>query len=175
MDFEAPIPGMSLTGAPGKYAWERPPEIVDPEDALVLHLERLSTKDKIEDITDILELGVDVKTLTEGLLRSAVAEGIHTIDVSMIIAPVIHEFIKDTAERMGIDFDEGFEDEEEKKKREPILNLRSAREAKKFLEKNKKKLPDDDLSSLALDEESLTEPEMEEPEEDMGLMARRPR
>ncbi len=174
MEFEAPIPGMSLTGAPGKYAWERPPEIVDPEEALMLHLERLSTKDKIEDIADILEMGVDVRTLTEGLLRSAVAEGIHTVDVSLIIAPVIHEFIKDTAERMQIDFEEGLDDPEEKKRREPILNMRAAREAKKFLSKNKKTLPEDDLSSIALDEESMVEQEPEE-DLDMGLMARRPK
>jgi hypothetical protein len=173
MEFEAPIPGMSLTGSPGKYAWERPPEIVDPEEALMMHLERLSTKDKIEDIADILEMGVDVRTLTEGLLRSAVAEGIHTIDVSMIIAPVIHEFIKDTAERMGVDFEEGLEDEEDKKRREPILNMRAAREAKKYLAKNKKTLPEDDLSSIALDEDSFEDEEEDDLE--MGLMARRPR
>ena len=41
-----------------------------------------------------LEAGLDLVRLVQGILRSAVMEGIHPIDVSLIIAPVIHEYIK---------------------------------------------------------------------------------
>ena len=32
-NFEAPIPGQSLTGEPRQYPWESPPQIDKPEDA----------------------------------------------------------------------------------------------------------------------------------------------
>ena len=50
----------------------------------------------------MLELGVDVVTLTEGILRAAVAMGKHSIDVSLIIGPIIHELIKSNADVTGI-------------------------------------------------------------------------
>ena len=115
--MDAPIPGQSLTSAPGSYPYERPPEISDPEEAIQMHLTRLSTPEMIEDVLDTLELGVTVKELTEGISRSAVAEGIHSIDVSMIVAPVIHEYIKSTADEAGIKYDEGLIDEEEQEAR----------------------------------------------------------
>ncbi|PHS02795.1 MAG: hypothetical protein COA78_20340 [Blastopirellula sp.] len=115
--MDAPIPGQSLTSAPGTYPYERPPEISDPEEAIQMHLTRLNTSEMIEDILDTLELGITVKELTEGIARSAVAEGLHSIDVSMIISPVIHEYIKSTADEAGIEYDEGLIDEEEQEAR----------------------------------------------------------
>ena len=41
-----------------------------------------------------------------------VSDGIHTVDVSLLIAPVLHEFIKGHADRAGIDYNEGFEEED---------------------------------------------------------------
>ena len=40
--FNGPIPGQSLTEPPGKHRYERPPEIVDPQEALDMHLSRVS-------------------------------------------------------------------------------------------------------------------------------------
>ncbi len=110
--FNAPVPGQSLTSPPKKYPYERPPEINDPEEALQMHLTQLSKEGMTENITDMLELDVDIVTLTEGILRNAVSKGIHSIDVSLSIAPVIHEFIKKTAEDAGIEYEEGLEDKE---------------------------------------------------------------
>ena len=75
-------------------------------------------------------MGLDVKSLTEAMLRSAVAEGIHSIDISLSIAPVIHEYIKGYADAMDIDYDEGFEDKEEEDR---IMYGRNLILAKKML------------------------------------------
>lgn len=125
MKMDAPIPGESLTKAPGNAPWERPPEVADPEQAIQGYLKRLSEPDRTEAILEFLELGADVKTLTEGILRDGVMNGIHSLDVSMIIAPVIHEFIKTSADAAGISYDEGFENVEEKQQQdEAIQKLR---------------------------------------------------
>src|SRR5210317_1105197 len=110
--FNAPIPGQSLTSEPGNSAWERPPEFSKPEEALMWHMERLMEPKRTKAIMQILALGLDVVTVTEGILRSAVADGRHSIDVSLIIGPVIHEYITGTADAMGIDYDEGIEEED---------------------------------------------------------------
>lgn len=113
-EMNAPIPGQSLTDSPGNMPWERSPQYSDPEDALLMHLENLSRPEATSGIIDALDMGLDIQTITEGILRSGVAAGRHTIDISMIIGPVIHEYIKGTADAAGVSYDEGFENEAEK-------------------------------------------------------------
>lgn len=111
--FEAPIPGESLTVEPKSMPYERPPEITDPIEALDKHIDSLSRPEAMEDALFFLEMGVPLTNMTEGILRSAVMEGIHSVDVSLIIAPVVHEFIRKHAIAADIDFDEGFDDSEQ--------------------------------------------------------------
>jgi len=111
--FNKPIPGESLTSKPKNAPYENPPEITDPEEALQVHLSRLTEPKRMDKIMGLLDIGVDIQTMTEGILRSAVMNGIHSIDVSLLIAPVIHEYIKLTADQVGVDYKEGFEDNEE--------------------------------------------------------------
>ena len=167
------IPGQSLTAEPKNAPYENPPEMTNEEDAVMWHLERLSTPDRMEALVDMLELGMDVVTLTEGLLRSAVMEGRHSIDISLIIAPVIHEFIVGTAERVGVDFDEGLPDDTEQ--REDIRYTINEKKALETLEKL-------DMVPEEMEEEeemeASEEPQMEEMQpmeaeaKPAGLMAR---
>ena len=89
MQFDRPIPGQSLTSTPKGAPYERPPEINDPMEALEMHLDNLDNPKAIKEAMFFLEMGVDVVTLVEGILRNAVMQGNHSIDVSLIIAPVI--------------------------------------------------------------------------------------
>jgi citrate lyase alpha subunit len=124
------IPGQSLTAEPKNAPYENPPELTTPEDAIEWHLDRLTTEDKVEALVDAMELGVDVVTLTEGILRGAVLDGRHNIDISLIIAPVVHEFIKTTADKVGIDYEEGFpDDSEERINVKYAINVRKAQKA----------------------------------------------
>lgn len=126
--FERPIPGQSLTTTPKNAAYERPPEIVDPEIAIQAHLIRMSDPDVMESALFHLEMGLDLVSLTEGILRSAVMEGIHSIDLSLIVAPVLHEYIKSTADALGIEYEEGFEDKEEIKRARYTRNTMLAKD-----------------------------------------------
>ena len=109
MQFDRPIPGQSLTTPSKSAPYERLPDVTDPREALELHLDNLMKEGAMDDVLFFLEEGLDLVTLVEGIVRSAVMEGIHSIDISLIIAPVLHEFIKGAALRAGIDFEEGFE------------------------------------------------------------------
>ncbi len=144
-----PIPGQSLTTTPKNAQYEQPPLIVDPEEALQLHLKRLSKPRSMEDILEFIDTGVDVRTIVEGILRGAVLNGIHSIDVSLIIAPVIHEFVRGLPLAAGIDFEDGFEDQQD------------IDEAMYRIKKPSKEMPEEVVK------------QEEAPEKPSGLMARR--
>ena len=169
MQFERPIPGQSLTQPPKSAPYERPPEITDPMEALERHLDTLNEPKAIEDCLFFLEMGVDLVTLVEGILRNAVLEGIHSIDISLIIAPVIHEFIKGNAEAAGVEYDEGFED---KKANDQATYSRNIARATKMLQELDIEAPQEDTPPATVDDipEETTEPEIEEAPR--GLMAR---
>ena len=157
--FERPIPGQSLTAEPKSQAFERPPEITDPIEALDAHMDNLAREGAMEDALYFLEFGVDLVTLVQGILRGAVMEGIHSIDVSLIIAPVLHEHIKGFADASGVEYDEGFENEEGKK----VLSYRrDVARAKEML----KKIKEEDAPEPDVIEEPVKElePEVEEQE-----------
>ena len=162
--FERPIPGQSLTAEPKSQAFERPPEITDPIEALDVHMDNLAKEGAMEDALYFLEFGVDLVTLVQGILRGAVMEGIHSIDVSLIIAPVLHEHIKGFADAAKLDYDEGFENEEGKK---ALAYKRDVARAKEMMKKLKEE------EGEAPTPEPMEEPEVQEQEPvKTGLMAR---
>ena len=169
--FDAPIPGQSLTDTPKNAPYERPPEIVDPIEAIDAHIDNLNKEGAMEDVLYFLELGSDLQTLVQGILRSGVMAGLHSIDVSLIIAPVIHEYIKGFADAADMEYDEGFDNKEAKE----IINYgRDVARAKKMLDELREK------QGMAPMPEPEMEPEMEPEEPEMveeepaktGLMAR---
>lgn len=111
--MDGPIPGQSLTRTPRNALYERPPEIADPNEAVIWHMKRLSDPKRLDNLLFTLEYGVPVKHATQAALTAAVARGIHSIDVSLIIAPVVHKFISSTAEEAGIKYLDDFEDREQ--------------------------------------------------------------
>lgn len=110
-----PIPGESLTLPPNQAPYEKPVRYVEPEDALKAHLERLDKKE--EGVLEMLSMGIPLQTVVEGVLRNAVYNGIHNVDVSLIVAPAIHEYVKGFAKSAGVEFKEW--DEEDAPKRDP--------------------------------------------------------
>ena len=161
------IPGQSLTAEPKNAPYENPPELTTAEDSIMWHLNRLQDEEKMQALGDTLELGLDVVTITEGLLRGAVMGGIHSIDISLVIAPVIHEYITSTAEKLDIDFEEGLPDDSEQ--REGIEYQINEKKAQDILAELDMEVEDEE------DEEPIQEElPMDMPEEKpKGLMARR--
>lgn len=166
--FDAPIPGQSLTKTPKNAPYETPPQITDPAEAIEKHLDNLSNPDAMEAAMELLESGdFTIKEIVNGLMRVAVASGIHSIDMSLLISPVVHEFIKQTADAVGVEYKEGFEtmkpSEEEMNKRASVL-------ARKQLSKMNVKIPE--VSEEDIDEISEEDVEQVEAQTTKGLMSR---
>ena len=160
--FNAPIPGQSLTTEPKGYPWERPPEITDPEEAIQYHLARISEPDMLDGILDLIEVDeLDVKTLTAGIMRGAVASGMHTIDVALLVAPVVHEFIKQGALAFGLNPDDGFENKEEKAE---YTKAKSTSLSKKMIKEMPPVMPEEKLVVSPAEQVTAEKPK--------GLMSR---
>ena len=168
--FEAPIPGQSLTDTPKNYPWENPPEISDPEEAIQMYLTKLSDKpETLDSAFDLLEAGMTVRELTSGLLRVGVANGIHSIDVGLLAAPVVHQYIKVMATESGVNFTDGFEDKR-------LTNKETNKVAAKLAKLEMFEGEEETLENIEEMEDvsQLEKAVMEEPEEKpQGLMARR--
>ena len=111
--FQAPIPGQSLTTELGARPWERPAKYSDPEEALSHYTSTLSGPTMAGRLFDILESGFPATHIVDGLTLGGVMQGLHTIDVAVVISPAIYEFITGIADLAEIDYETGLERSEE--------------------------------------------------------------
>lgn len=187
--FSAPIPGQSLTDEPKNYPWERPPEIVDPREAIKFHIDGINKPEALDNIIEMLQIGVPVKALAETAMTTAQMEGIHSVDVSLIIKDVVKEELISIAEEAGIDYATGDEPSEidikEKEEQQVLALLRkkigAADEMDAGVEMmqqtadmmSEKEPEEEDIEAEA--QEPMIEMQEEEqtmPQEPRGLMAR---
>ncbi len=189
--LKAPIPGQSLTDEPKNYPWENPPEITDPEEAIAMHMSKFNDPEVIDNMLDLLDVGFPVRALAESILTASVAAGWHSIDVSLIVAPFIHEHIISMANEAGISYVEGFEkDEEAAQEKERQFILSKAREMLKSTPKEERDAgydmamkslgildkPESEYDSMQEEapvmDDSMIETEEEPQQMQRGLMAR---
>lgn len=124
--FSAPIPGQSLTDEPKNYPWERPPEITDPREAIKFHIDGINRPEALDNIIEMVQIGVPLNAIAETALTTAQMEGIHSVDVSLIIKDVVKEELISIAEEAGIDYltgDEPSEIDIKEKEEQQVLAL----------------------------------------------------
>lgn len=122
--LNAPIAGQSLTDTPKNYPWERPAEISDPREAIKFHMDGLSSPESLDNIVELIQMGVPLRALAKTALTTAQMEGIHSVDVSLIIGDVVFEELVSIAEEAGLDYKTGDEPSEiEAKEKEDELVL----------------------------------------------------
>tara|TARA_R100000458_G_scaffold59527_1_gene70371 strand:+ start:715 stop:1329 length:615 start_codon:yes stop_codon:yes gene_type:complete len=91
--FTAPIAGQSLTTEPKGYSWERPSEMNEVPQVIDFYIDKLGDQAVMDDVFTALDNGFPLSILVDSILGVGVMEGLHTIDVSLIISPVLHEYI----------------------------------------------------------------------------------
>ena len=108
--MDGPIPGQSLTTEIGSRPWQQPAKFSTVEDTLEHYATKI-TDPKINDsLLDALEMGTSVASIAEIVVQSGAMEGIHTIDVSILVLPVIMELIAYVADEAEIDYNMGTEE-----------------------------------------------------------------
>jgi len=127
--LEAPIPGQSLTSEPKNVPWEYPARITDPMDALEFHMEQLSDENTVDNIMEMLEVGIPISVVASSMLTIAVMDGEHSLDVKLIIKPLVENHIKSLAEVTGINYmmsmdDLEVNDEAERQRKANVLEAK---------------------------------------------------
>ena len=107
--LDAPIPGQSLTHELGARPWQTPAQYTTVEEALDYYIPRFANDDVTEQLLDVLEMGVPVSTLANTIQLAGVMEGKHSIDVGMLVIPVLMELIMYMADEEGIEYNTGLE------------------------------------------------------------------
>ncbi len=158
--FDAPIPGQSLTMELGSRPWQSPAQFTTVDDTIDYYMERMSSEDFMLQLADVLKMGVPITTLANTIQLSNVMEGVHTVDVGMLVLPMLMEMIMMVGDSAGIDYDSGMTDKAKPRTRDTFIA--------KVISDYEKEIKDVDLTDDTPDVEK--EEKIEEPK---GLMARR--
>ena len=104
--FDRPIPGQSLTDEPKNNPWEQPPELDTIEDVTKYYINSLANQDVIGDLAAMCQVGSPLKPIVQSIVTSGQMRGLHTVDNSLLVSPIIHEFLKQAIEAMGVEVDD---------------------------------------------------------------------
>tara|TARA_R110002012_G_C11256016_1_gene567424 strand:+ start:12 stop:533 length:522 start_codon:yes stop_codon:yes gene_type:complete len=161
LNLDAPIPGQSLTAPLGDRPWQNPAQYGSAEEALEFYIPRIMESDFTDQLLDVIEMGIPLTTIANSLQLASVMEGKHSIDVGILIMPVLIELLELIATNAKIEYNKGTELKDTDKISEVKMS--------KIITRMKAK--DDEDMEMPVEEPQ----EDEEMEEDMptGLMARR--
>jgi len=117
MDMQAPVgsieakdpfavapPGHSLTQDNSRWAWGKPPQITDPEEALEVAISSLQRPKVRDEMFKLLYTGVSVEVMVEGYVLQAFHDGKFMPDVGLLIQPPLGMYIAHMAEEAGIPY-----------------------------------------------------------------------
>ena len=158
--FDAPIPGQSLTSEPKNRPWRNPPQLDTVEDVMEYYLPRLSSPELAPRLLDVIERGIPLTSLAETIVTGGAMQGVHSIDVGILVSPILVEFMKGMAEIAEIEYNLGDKDKDE----EPDPQL---------ITKTMEELDEKQRQIVKAGETMKGKPEEEEQEQPTGLMARR--
>jgi len=167
--LDAPIPGMSMTHELGARPWQQPPQFPTVEDAVEHYTSKMMADEFSDQLVDIMDMGIPLTTIANTIQLAGVMEGKHTVDVGLLLLPVLIETMMLIGDAADIKYKTGLDDAP-----------RSERDslAKRTVEKLKAEMKDSDTmpDDVMMMEDTSTEediPTEQEEEQPSGLMARR--
>ena len=158
--IDAPIAGQSLTAELGNRPWQQPPQYSTVEDALQYYIPRLTNPEMLDDLLNVMETGIPLTTLANAIQSSGVMEGKHSLDIGILIMPVLMETMAYLAEEADVEYEVGTN----KKIGSDKPSQAAVARALAMVKKKKGKVSEEP-------EEEQVEMELEEPSG--GLMSRR--
>ena len=116
-----PMPGQHLTSELGGRPWQSPPQYATVEEAMDWYLERFDSQEIVQELMAVIESGIPISTVANSMQLGAVLNGVHSIDVGVLVMPIIMEMMKYLAEQTGTKYKMGDEKEETEKPSEAVL------------------------------------------------------
>ena len=158
--FDRPIPGMGMTFEVGSRPWQTPPELTTVEQATDYYVERMNTDAFKGQLIDVIEMGVPLATLANTIQLASVIEGIHSVDVGILMIPIIVELLITIADSQGAKYQTGMEGMENERATAPNRIISDIMRERNMKEEE---MPMEEPQEMAQEEQM----------QPMGLMARR--
>ena len=165
--LDGPIAGQSLTAEINGRPWLNPPQYTTVDETIEYYLDRMSTEEFTDQLVDVLEMGVPVTTLANTIQLGSVMDGVHSVDVGMLVMPFIMEMIMLVGESSGVKYDSGMENPNKGQTRDTMLNKVRMELEERMRQKEGMFIEEDETVDMEEEEEIVAE------EEPMGLMSRR--
>jgi len=158
--FDRPIPGMGMTFEVGSRPWQTPPELTTVEQATDYYVERMNTDAFKGQLVDVMEMGVPLTTLANTIQLASVMEGVHSVDVGILMIPIIVELLITIADSQGAKYQTGMEGMENERATAPNRIISDIMRERNMKEEE---MPMEEPQEMAQEEQM----------QPMGLMARR--
>lgn len=173
--FEAPIPGISLTTEPGSRPWEQPPQYTTVMETADHYIENLFSPDGIDLVVTASEMGSSALDIAEKLTMSGASRGVHSVDVGVMVSPILVEVINTVANFTDTELPIGDEDDSNRfsDSMAELMKKRMSDEAETDDVSLSFDLEDFDMSDMPDEDMDVDMPEEQEPEMASGLMSRR--
>ena len=153
--LDAPVPGEGLTHELGDRPWQKPAQLTNVDEVMPFYREKILDEEFIPQLLQVIELGIPLTTIANAMQSAAVMEGVHSIDVGVLMLPIVVELLKFVAEKNDVKYVTGMEKREVAPNDEMITAL-----AMKEIGEEK------DMPEAPVEGESVEEPQPR------GLMAR---
>tara|TARA_E500000178_G_scaffold132051_1_gene131991 strand:- start:216 stop:701 length:486 start_codon:yes stop_codon:yes gene_type:complete len=107
--LDAPIPGEGLTHELGDRPWQKPAQLTNVDDVMPFYREKITDEEFVPQLMQVIELGIPLTTIANAMQSAAVMEGVHSIDVGVLMLPIIVELLKFVAEKNNVKYVTGME------------------------------------------------------------------
>ena len=162
-NLDYPIPGMGMTAELGSRLWEQPPQLDTVDEATDFYMERMKQEDVQKGLIKVIDMCVPLTTIANAIQLAYVMEGIHNIDVGVLMLPILVETMRYIAEEANIEYVTGMEEIKEK---DDALALKVA---SKMIDEKEEIVEEEDVNKIS--ETETTGVEIVKPPK--GLMSRR--
>lgn len=112
MRLNAPIPGANYLSDTRNYAWHRPPDIVDYDEAVSYLIDKIDEPEKKELVFAMLGIDAHITTIVTTILLQAVSKGKIGIDLAILCAGPLARYIEISAKDVDIEYEMGIEDKD---------------------------------------------------------------
>jgi len=154
--FDRPIPGMGMTFEVGSRPWQTPPELTTVEQATDYYVERMNTDAFKGQLVDVMEMGVPLTTLANTIQLASVMEGVHSVDVGILMIPIIVELLITIADSQGAKYQTGMEGMENERATAPnriisdIMRERNMKEEEMPMEEPQEMVQEEQMQPMGL-------------------------
>ena len=105
LDVIQPVaPGISWTAPEKSRPWQQPPQLVNIGDVVQRYMDSFSDQEVMSNAIDAIETKVPLSVMAQSIMLNHVSEGVHTMDMGILVMPVIIELLITFAELSKVDY-----------------------------------------------------------------------